>query len=139
SVENDSDKLTMKGKVSAKTVSGREILDLAEDGVDWELSVGVYDGMVEEDFSGEVNGYEVSNSAILRNGILREVSVVALGADSDTSTIIMSDKQESRMNEKQYKALLSAAKLAENAEVDEVIEKVGEFVEQINEADQAEI
>lgn len=136
SVENDLEQLTMTGKISARTATGKEILDLAEDGVDWELSVGVYDGMVEEGFSGEVNGYEVQNATVVRNGVLREVSVVALGADSNTKTVIMSNKQENKMNEKQYKKLLKTLRLAENAEVDEVIEKVEEFVEQITEADQ---
>ena len=78
------------GKISKKTANGMEVIDLAEEGLEWEMSIGVFEGKVEEVINEEINGVLVEHGWALRNGIIREVSVVALGADLNTNAQILS-------------------------------------------------
>jgi len=68
--------------------AGREISDRANAGIKWELSVGVFLAAVRSAPSGKleiVNGRTLTGPfQVLENGHLREVSVVAVGADPDT-------------------------------------------------------
>lgn len=77
--------VTIDGTLSKKSVYGQEIIDLSEDGFDWELSLGIFDGELVEFENEEYNGQMITHGVALKNGLLREVSVVALGADSDTT------------------------------------------------------
>lgn len=86
-------KILINGKISQKTSHGQEIIGLAEEGFEWELSIGVFDGQLEEVEGVEVNGIHLNHGYVLRNGILREVSVVSLGADKDTEATIFSHKE----------------------------------------------
>ena len=102
-----------KGQISKKTSHGQEIIDLADDDFDWEMSLGVYDGTIEEVEDTEVNGQMISHGFVLRNGLLREVSIVALGADKNTSATIMSLKgDQMKITELQYVALACACGLS---------------------------
>jgi hypothetical protein len=78
------------GILSKKTTFGSEIISLAEDGFEWEQSVGVFDGRLEEVRDTVVNGQMIDHGFVLRDGVLREVSIVALGADSNTFATILS-------------------------------------------------
>lgn len=90
--------ISIEGKISTKTTQGQEIIGLAEDGFEWQMSIGVFDGVVEEIKDEEVNGNYIERGFVLRNGVLREVSIVSLGADKDTSaTILSKQKGESNM------------------------------------------
>ena len=123
-VKLEDNQLNIKGTISKKTPVGQEIIALSEDGFEWELSVGVYDASIEEGFTGEVNGREVENAVVLRNGLLREVSVVALGADRHTSANIFQNKESLKMNEKDFKLLVSKLGLSTKATINEIIAKL---------------
>lgn len=90
--------IELDGKISKKTVHGAEIIALAEDGFVWEQSIGVFDGRVEEVKDTEINGIHINHGFVLRDGVLREISIVALGADSNTfATILSKPKGEPAM------------------------------------------
>lgn len=89
-IENN--QVLISGKLSQKSQWGKEITDLASDGIDWQLSLGIYEGMIEEVVNAEVNGIKLEKATVLRNGLLRENSVVAIGADSGTESQILSQQ-----------------------------------------------
>jgi hypothetical protein len=69
-----------------------EIAAKSDSGMAWQLSVGLFLGRVEEVAVGKsitLNGRLVRGPlAVLRNAIVREASVVAVGADRDTSMAV---------------------------------------------------
>lgn len=91
SIENN--QVLIKGNLSKKSSYGREIIDLSEDGIEWEMSLGVFDGVVEEVTDVEINGVHIAHGFVLKNGILREVSVVILGADMNTQAKVFSNEK----------------------------------------------
>ena len=99
-VEISDSGVTIKGKISKKTPFGREIIDLAEDDFEWEQSIGVFDGTVEEVENAVVNGHEIAHAFVLRNGVIREVSIVGLGADMNTNAQIFNVNQGDHNNMK---------------------------------------
>lgn len=128
-----------KGQISKKTSHGQEIIDLADDDFDWEMSLGVYDGTIEEVEDTEVNGQMISHGFVLRNGLLREVSIVALGADKNTSATIMSLKgDQMKITELQYVALACACGGNKDTSPEELEKKVKE-IKMESEADKAKI
>lgn len=146
-------KILINGKISQKSSHGQEIIGLAEEGFEWQLSIGVFDGTVEEIENVEVNGFMVTHGFVLRNGTLREVSFVSLGADKDTEATIFSDKKGETVminmtpeayaklacacgGDKDTKPEELAAKLEETQEAQE--EKVKELESEI-EAKKAEV
>jgi hypothetical protein len=78
-----------------------EVANKADAGMPWQLSVGIYPGEITELSAGTrivLNGVTVEGPLIVfRNNRIREVSVVALGADSRTTTTVfnLSTHQES--------------------------------------------
>ena len=105
--END---VQIVGKISKKTANGLEVIDLAEEGLEWEMSIGVFEGVVEEVINETINGVMVEHGWALRNGIIREVSVVALGADLNTNAQILSQvKGEHTMFTKEQWAKFACA------------------------------
>lgn len=88
-----SEDVKIEGRISKKNTFGKEIIDLSEDGFEWEMSLGVYDGQLEEFEDEEYNGIKLAKGVVLKNGIIREVSVVALGADKNTSAEVFNVKQ----------------------------------------------
>lgn len=82
------EKVLIEGNLSLKSSYGKEIVDLSDDGIDWELSLGVYGGTLREFENETINGIEIPSGTVLENGVIREVSFVILGADSGTSTEI---------------------------------------------------
>jgi hypothetical protein len=75
--------------------AARLIAEKASRGHPWQLSVGLYDFDVEDvapDKKIKVNGREFDGPiAVLRRGTVREVSIVALGADPHTNTTFFSN------------------------------------------------
>lgn len=92
-VSVNQDNVTFEGVISSKTQHGQEILALSDDGFEWEISMGIYGGQMIEVEDETINGHEIRNGVVLKNGVIREISIVALGADSDTSAEFFSIKQ----------------------------------------------
>lgn len=131
--EKNNNQITVAGKLAPEIKEAADVIALAKNEYEWEMSIGVYDGYLEPDFTGEVNGFKVEKAAVLRKGLLREVSVVSLGADMNTSlNILQMPKGENKM-EKELKKLKKIFKLAEEAEVQEVIEKAEEIAAEVEE------
>lgn len=98
-VSIEGSEVKINGKISKKSIYGQEILDLSEDGFEWEMSLGIYGGDFEEiEDEVEVNGILMKKGVILRNGMLREVSVVALGADKETNAEVFSAKEKKEVH-----------------------------------------
>lgn len=93
----------IEGRISDKNVYGKEIRDLAADGFEWEMSLGVFDGQLTEFENQTINGIELQSGVVLKNGIIREVSVVALGADRNTSAEVFEIKLDSNKGESTMK------------------------------------
>ena len=87
------DTVEMEGVLSKKSLHGSEIIGLAEDGTDWEMSLGVYGGQLREFKNETINGIEIQDGVVLENGTIREVSFVILGADMNTSAEVFSVKK----------------------------------------------
>jgi len=77
-----------------------EIRAKMEAGIAYQMSPGIYDFNVERVEAGnqvDVNGRTFHGPiSIYRNGIVREVSIVILGADADTSAVLLSLDGESQ-------------------------------------------
>ena len=128
-VTNDGSQVTIEGQLSKKSSYGQAITDLADDGFEWEMSLGVFDYDFEEVVNEEINGRLIEHGWVLRNGVLREVSVVALGADSNTNSEIFSKKKgELSMNltKEQYIKLACACGGHKDSTPEELETKVQE-------------
>lgn len=71
----------------------------AQRGLAWQLSIGVFDAQAEERARGDLalNGRTLAAPlTVLRQGVLREVSIVALGADRHTTTDFFTAGRPSR-------------------------------------------
>lgn len=99
-------KLLVQGTITPSTEAARQVIDLARNGFRFQASVGVtpveYD-RVRAGETVEVNGRAVkapaSGFTLVRAGVLREVSIVALAADRGTSVAIAAQKKDERMTE----------------------------------------
>lgn len=82
----------------------QELVEKAKRGARYQMSVGIYDFDVEESEGKlEINGRNFDGSfLILKNGLVREVSIVALGADNNTNAEFFSlyQKTEDFMGDK---------------------------------------
>lgn len=97
-VSNTGAALSVTGELfSAFDDEARSIAQKAQAGMPWQMSVGVYDYAVESvpaTQSVAVNGQTFSGPlVVLRRAVVREVSIVALGADADTSVTLFSHHQ----------------------------------------------
>lgn len=74
--------------------SARKVTQLADHGLPWQLSVGIWPGQIEQVKAGakvKLNGREMSGPlTVFRQNRVREVSFVALGADDKTSAAVFS-------------------------------------------------
>jgi hypothetical protein len=92
SPHNDSTRMTVAGRLFSDMpgTQAERIAMLAARGAPFEMSVGLYDFKVEMVGKGKtvsVNGREFEGPiTVLRNGVVREVSVVTLGADPNTDS-----------------------------------------------------
>jgi hypothetical protein len=89
------DGLVMHGYLSKSTAAGREVADLADEGFPWQASVGIDINDIArlaKDELATINGRELSGPAyIVTKSTLKESSFVPLGADSQTSAVVLSD------------------------------------------------
>jgi hypothetical protein len=98
-------KLLVNGTITGATEAARQVVELAKGGFKFQASVGVapteYERVRPND-TVQVNGRAISAGrsgfTLVKAGVLREVSIVAIGADANTSVAIAASK-ESTMNE----------------------------------------
>lgn len=94
--------VAVDGKLFGRSRYAKEIRELAEDGHEWEMSLGVFDGTYREFENETINGIEMASGVVLENGVVREVTVCTLGADMNTSVQLFSllTKKETNLMEK---------------------------------------
>jgi hypothetical protein len=117
-------KLLVHGTLTGVTEAARQVVELARGGFKFQASVGVMPTDYERVRGGEsvqVNGRAItagrSGFTLVKAGVLREVSIVAIGADANTSVAIAAQGKESTMNETQTADDIRAAALAETERV----------------------
>ncbi len=96
-------KLLVQGTITPSTDAARQVVDLAKGGFRFQASVGVapleYDRVRAGELV-EVNGRAVkapaSGFTLVRAGVLREVSIVAIGADAGTSVSIAATRNQEK-------------------------------------------
>jgi hypothetical protein len=98
-------KLLVQGTITPSTDAARQVVELAKGGFRFQASVGVAPLEYERVRAGElveVNGRAVkapaSGFTLVRAGVLREVSIVAIGADAGTSVSIAANGKEQSMS-----------------------------------------
>lgn len=100
----------------------QEIALKAKRGIEWQMSVGLFDATHEDVPAGksiECNGIMIQGPVVvLRHGVVREVSIVALGADKQTSADFFTAPQGTNPNEDTMSD--NAEILALKAQVDEL-------------------
>lgn len=92
-------KLLVQGTITPSTEAARQVVELARGGFRFQASVGLaptnYE-RVRANEQVEVNGRAIkapaSGFTLVRAGVLREVSIVAIGADANTSVTIAASK-----------------------------------------------
>jgi hypothetical protein len=96
-------KLLVQGTITPSTDAARQVVDLAKGGFRFQASVGVAPLEYERVRAGElveVNGRAVkapaSGFTLVRAGVLREVSIVAIGADAGTSVSIAATRNQEK-------------------------------------------
>ena len=91
-VEITAQRIKVSGVVSGVGQAAQEVAALSAHGYPWQMSVGVFPTKVERVEVGDranVNGRAIDGPAyIVRAGVLREVSFVAIGADGNTSAAV---------------------------------------------------
>jgi hypothetical protein len=91
-VENNGERLTVRGVVSSTSAAAQEVCADADNGYPWQASVGATVDAVDfiaEGSSVKVNGREIQGPAnVARKSSLAEVSFVGNGADEHTSATI---------------------------------------------------
>jgi hypothetical protein len=99
-------KLLVQGTLTPSAVAARQVIDLARGGFRFQASVGVTPVDYERVRAGEtveVNGRALkapaSGFTLVRAGVLREVSIVALAADRGTSVAIAAQHKDQSMTE----------------------------------------
>jgi phage head maturation protease len=102
----DGRKLVVAGTITPTTEAARHIVELAKSGFLFQASVGVAPTDYERVRGGEsvaVNGRAVkapaSGFTLVKASVLREVSIVAIGADAGTSVAIAATQEKRHMSE----------------------------------------
>jgi hypothetical protein len=119
-------KLLVNGTITGATEAARQVVELAKGGFKFQASVGVAPNDYERVRGGEtitVNGKSIkapgSGFTLVKAGVLREVSIVAIGADANTSVAIAASK-ESTMNELDTADAIRASAIAETERVNAI-------------------
>ena len=120
-------KLLVNGTITPSTEAARQVVELAKSGFKFQASVGVAPSDYERVRAGEtvqVNGRAIkapgSGFTLVKAGVLREVSIVAIGADANTSVAIAARGKESTMNEIETADAIRAAAIAETERVNAI-------------------
>lgn len=95
---NDGRTLTVNGELFADLDQlAADIAAKAARGITWQLSIGLFDFTEESIPAGHVVEINTRTFAgpliVMRSGIVREVSIVALGADSQTNTTMLDGRK----------------------------------------------
>ncbi len=100
----EGDRLIVAGTIAPTTEAARQIIDLARAGFRFHASVGVAPTDYERIRPGDIvvaNGRSITSPrtgmTLVRSSVLREISVVALGADPKTSVAIAASEKR-RLN-----------------------------------------
>lgn len=99
-------RLLVQGSITPSTEASRQIIELSRSGFRFQASVGImptrYDRIRPGD-SVNVNGKAITSPAsgftLVRAGVLKEVSIVAIGADANTSVAIAAQNKGVEMSE----------------------------------------
>lgn len=98
-------RLLVSGSITPTTEAARQIVDLARNGFRFQASVGVAPTDYDRVRPGEtlqVNGHSFTaprtGCVLVKSGVLREVSIVAVGADARTSVSIAASQKEFDMS-----------------------------------------
>lgn len=107
-------KVIASGILSAATEAAKQVLALARDGLSWQASVGVEVTASRPVKAGEtihVNGVSISEKqpwTLVTESVLKEISIVALGADGETSVSIAAARSARRNNTMTFEQWLAA-------------------------------
>jgi len=119
-------KLIVNGTITGATEAARQVVELAKGGFKFQASVGVMPTDYERVRGGDslqVNGKSIkapaSGFTLVKASVLREVSIVAIGADANTSVAIAASK-ESTMNELETADTIRASAIAETERVNAI-------------------
>ena len=102
---NDGSKITVSGNLfSDIDEQAKSVAEKSKRGLKYQMSIGIYDTSVERVPEGKtvnVNGKNFQGPiTVLRNGTVREASIVALGADSNTKTkVFKADPGQTKTNQ----------------------------------------
>ncbi len=129
-------KLVVEGTLALATEAARQIIELARSGYRFQASVGVVPTEHARVKAGEtvaVNGRSVEAPAgglvLVKRSILKEVSIVAIGADAHTSVAIAAKAKEKAVNGEEGKVAtaeeIRAAALAESKRIESIREICG--------------
>ena len=131
-------KLLVQGTIAPSTEAARQVIDLARSGFRFLASVGVSPTEYDRVRAGDViavNGRTIkapaSGFTLLRASVLREVSIVALGAERDTSvSISAASRKECSMSTSETTELtaeeIRAAALAETSRIQLIRQACGD-------------
>jgi len=101
SLSKDSHHIGLNGSLLKQSPLAQQIATDAQDGFPFELSIGIFNALSEplpQGSSATVNGQSVQGPLnIYRNGIIREVSIVTLGADTTTHVAIFNQPESTSM------------------------------------------
>lgn len=89
-------KVVFEGVITAESFTAQNIIQQHKNGSKWQVSIGAKAIVMNCEEEGTVNGITFgSETYVARKSILREISIIPVGADKDTSTSI-----EARANQK---------------------------------------
>jgi phage major head subunit gpT-like protein len=95
---NDGKQLVLAGDLFGASATSEQVLNLARRGMKFQASIGADINRIENISAGEkvnVNGREFAGPiSVVRSSKLREVSIVLMGADPDTSAAIAAEASE---------------------------------------------
>lgn len=115
-VNNDGKKLSIEGEFDTENKLAKSIIRAGKK-FDWQLSIGAENSKVEripENHVETLNGNTVNGPAlIVRESILREVSIVAIGADAKTSMEIKASLMEPDGEQKEFSEPVEATVVTE--------------------------
>jgi hypothetical protein len=97
-VVSDGEQLTLTGELIGETQTAQQVLALARKGMQFQASIGADTSRIENIAQGEpvtVNGRDFTGPiSVVRASALREVSIVLMGADAQTSAAIAAEATE---------------------------------------------
>lgn len=101
----ESGRLVVRGQLSKTGEAAQQIVELAKSGLTFQASVGVEPSKSQRIAPGEavvINGRTIKSKSgftLVKSGTLREISIVAVGADSETSVSIAAKAKQQIQNQ----------------------------------------